>query len=131
MYLEDADEKKKGKKYIYSAIVTLISLFLSACTSSPNVELYEGGALRIAVVGKAPEVKEESVKFTEITFEQVTNEDLKPYDAVFITEKNLFEAAESQYDDVYLHSTIPLFFIGTHNDVPFTEKDLGYNQNMN
>jgi hypothetical protein len=117
----------KGKRYL-SLILLIFTVALTACTQSPNFELYEGKSLKIAVVGEPPEVKEEQVRFTEISFDEMTNEELKSYDAVFIRENNLSEAAESQFADVYLNSTIPFFFIGTDNYVPFIEKDLEYNK---
>lgn len=125
----------KGKRYLYF-ILLILTVALTACTStssppSPDFKLYEGNSLRIAVVGEPPKVKEEQVRFTEISFDEMTSEELKSYDAVFITENNLFEAAEKNYTDVYLNSTIPFFFIGTYNFVPFTEKDLEYNKSWN
>jgi hypothetical protein len=121
----------KGKKYLNLTLLILILFVLSACTPSSDFELYEGNPLRIAVVGEPPEVKEEQVRFTEISFNEMTSEELKSYDAVFITENNLFEAAESQYADVYLDSTIPFFFMGTDTYVPFTEKDMDYDKTWN
>lgn|SRR5690606_14720415 len=120
----------KGKIFL-CFILIILTVALTACTSSPNFELYEGNSLRIAVVGESPEIKEEQVRFTEISFDEMTSEELKSYDAVFIREDNLSEAAESQYADVYLNSTIPFFFIGTDNFVPFTEKDLQYDKTSN
>jgi hypothetical protein len=120
----------KGKKYLYFISLFLI-VALTGCTSSPDFELYEGKSIRIAVVGEPPEVQEEQVRFTEISFVEMTGEKLKSYDAVFIMDNNLFEAAENQYADVYLDSSIPFFFMGTDNYVPFTEKDLEYNKSWN
>ena len=117
----------KGKKYLFF-ILLLLTVALTACTSSPDFKQYEGNSLRIAVVGQPPEVKEDQVRFTEISFGEMTREKLKSYDAVFVSEKNLSEAAKSQYADLYLNSTIPFFFIGTKNYVPFTEKDLEYDK---
>jgi hypothetical protein len=71
------------------------------------------------------------VRFTEISFDEMTSEELKTYDAVFIRENNLSEAAESQYADVYLNSTIPFFFISVNNHIPFTVKETGYNESWN
>jgi hypothetical protein len=120
----------KGKSYL--SFILLILLFaLSACSQSPDFELYEGKALSIAVVGEPPEVEEEQVRFNEISFDELTSEEIESYDAVFIMENNLSEAAERQYADVYLNSTIPFFFIGTDNYVPFTEKDMEYNKTSN
>lgn len=122
--------RRKGRNYL-SFILLILIFALSACTQSPDFELYEGKALKIAVVGEPPEVKGEQVRFTEISFDEMTSEELKSYDAVFIRENNLSEAAESQYADVYLNSTIPFFFIGTDFYVPFTEKDLEYDKTSN
>ena len=118
-------------KYLSSAGLSLILFVLSACTPSPDAELYKGKPLRIAVVGEPPEVKEEQVKFTKVSFDKMTSTELNSFDAVFITEDNLFEAAEDQYVDVYLDSTIPFFFIGTDNFLPFVEKDMNYDKSMN
>ena len=124
-------KKLEGKKYLSSAFLALIILVLSACTPDSDFELYKGKPLRIAVIGEPPEVKEEQVKFTKISFDKMTNKELNSFDAVFIREDNLFEAAEDQYADVYLDSTIPFFFIGTDNFVPFVEKDMEYDKTMN
>lgn len=120
--------RKKGKNYL--SIILLILIFaLTACTQSPDFEFYEGNPLKIAVVGEPPEVNEEQVIFTEVSFDKMASEELRSYDAVFIRENNLSVAAESQFADVYLNSTIPFFFIGTDNYIPFIEKDLEYNKN--
>ena len=124
-------KKIERTKYLSSAFLTLILLVLSACTPGPDFELYEGTPLQIAVVGEPPEVKEEQVKFTKISFDKMTNKELNSFDAVFIREDNLVEAAEDQYTDVYLDATIPFFFIGTDNFIPFVEKDMEYDKSMN
>ncbi|WHY03333.1 hypothetical protein [Neobacillus sp. DY30] len=122
--------RKKAKNYL--TFILLILLFaLTACTQSPDFELYGGKPLKIAVVGEAPEVNEEQVIFTEISFDGMTSEVLKSYDAVFIRENNLSEAAESQYADVYLNSSIPFFFISANNHIPFTVKETAYNESWN
>jgi len=109
-------------------LLVFLTTVMTACTPSPNFELYKGDSLYIAVIGEAPKVNEGQVRFTKINFNQLTSTELKPYDAVFISENNLFEAAESQYADVYLNSTIPFFFIGTDMYFPFTEKDIEYDE---
>ncbi|QOR64933.1 hypothetical protein IM538_13880 [Cytobacillus suaedae] len=122
--------RKKGKNYL--SFIFLILLFaLTACTQSPDFELYEGKPLEIAVVGDPPEVNEEQVIFTEITIDEMASEELKSYDAVIIRENNLSEAAERQYADVYLNSTIPFFFISANNHIPFTVKETEYNESWN
>jgi hypothetical protein len=87
---------------------------------------YEGNALKIAVIGEPPEVKEEQVMFTQISFEKLLSEELESYDAVFITENHLYEAAESQYANHYLQSSIPIFFIAANSHIPFTVKETQY-----
>ncbi len=125
-------KKYEGTAYLWGAFfMILLVLTLTACTPSPDFELYEGNSLRIAVVGEPPEVKEEQVQFTEISLDTMKNKELNSYDAVMIMEDNLIEAADSQYADIYVDSAIPFFFIGTYLYAPFTEKDLEYDQAMN
>ncbi|WP_445491526.1 hypothetical protein [Niallia sp. 03133] len=118
-------KNQKGKHYLYIMLFILI-FALSACSQSPQFETYQGEGLSIAVVGELPKIKEEQITFHEISFGELTTKELDSYNAVFIMKENLKKAAESQYADVYLNSTIPFFFIGTNNYVPFTEKDLEY-----
>ncbi|MBY0121602.1 hypothetical protein [Bacillus sp. S/N-304-OC-R1] len=118
---------EKGRNYL--SFVLLILIFaLSACTQSPDFELYEGKSLRIAVVGEPPEVKEEQVTFNEISFDSLTGEEIGSYDAIFITEENLPQASESNYANIYLESTIPFFFISANSLIPFTEKETEFNK---
>ncbi len=51
------------------------------------------------------------MKFHEISFDELTNEELSSYDAVIMTEENLPKAAEAKYADTYSDSSIPVFFI--------------------
>jgi hypothetical protein len=107
----------------------LILLFaLAACAPSPDFALYQGKSLKIAVIGEVPKVKEEQVRFVEMTFKEMNSEELNAYDAVFIRENNLLVASESQYTDIYLHSSIPFFFIGASNPIPFTVKEVEYDE---
>lgn len=117
-----------GKKPLILTLLTVMALILPACTSKPDFELYEGNPLRIAVIGDLPKVKEEQVTFIEMSLNEMKEKNLEAYDAVFILEDHLFEAAESQYANVYLNSLTPFFFMGTDNFVPFTEEDLPYNK---
>lgn len=90
-------------------------------------ELYKGKPLNIAVVGKAPKIKEKQVSFSEFSLEKfmlMSN----AYDAVFIMPENLSQAAESQYADVYLNSMIPFFFISAKSHIPFTVNTTEYNE---
>ena len=121
--------KRLNRKRYLCFILLVLTVALTACTSSPDFEAYEGNSLKIAVVGEPPKVKEEQVRFTEISLDEMASEELKSYDAVFIGEDNLSEASESQYADVYLNSTIPFFFISAKNHIPFTVKETKYDEN--
>ncbi|OLS36756.1 hypothetical protein [Bacillus sp. MRMR6] len=96
----------------------------------PEFEMYEGKPLNIAVVGESPEIKEKQVSFSGFSFEKIMlmSNDLDSYDAVFIMQENLSQAAESQYADVYLNSTIPFFFISAKSHIPFTVNTTEYNE---
>ncbi|AND38394.1 MULTISPECIES: hypothetical protein [Cytobacillus] len=110
-----------------SYILLILPMLLTACTQTPDFEPYDGRALRIAVVGEPPEENEEQVKFHEISFDELTNEELSSYDAVIMTEENLPKAAEAKYADTYSDSSIPFFFISASSYIPFTVKDPEYN----
>jgi hypothetical protein len=121
---------EKGRNYI-SFVFLLLLFTLSACTQSPDFELYEGKTLRIAVIGEPPKVEEEQVRFNEISFNELTDQEIDSYDAVFITEENLPQAAESRYANTYLDSIIPFFFISANSHIPFTVKETEYNEFWN
>ncbi|WP_222599461.1 hypothetical protein [Aquibacillus kalidii] len=111
---EDNSEENKGS----------ISL-----NSSSNTEfnLYNGKSLKIAVIGESPKVREEQVEFNEISFDELSKEQVDSYDAVFIMKEKFPEASESQYATIYLKSTIPYFFIATKSLIPFTSvEDIEY-----
>lgn len=116
---------RKGKNYLFLYIFIVV---LSACTESPDYELYEGDSLRIAVVGEVPEVKEAQVTFNEVSFEQLSSDEIKSYDAIFMTEENLPQASESKYANIYLDSPIPIFFLSANNHIPFTEEEVIYDE---
>ncbi|WP_318508754.1 hypothetical protein [Bacillus sp. T3] len=113
------------KSILYFLLVTLF-VILSACSQNPNFELYEGKDLRIAVVGEPPAIIEDQVSFSKITFDELANKELNSFDAVFVMEENLRQAAESQYADVYLKSKIPFIFVSAKSHIPFTVKETEY-----
>lgn len=121
---------RKNKLITYCLILLVLVVALAACAQETDFRLYEGKSLDIAVVGEPPEVKEDRVSFTEISFDEMISEELTSYDAVIIREINLSKAAEDQFADVYSVSNIPFYFIGTDNFVPFTEKDLEYDNTL-
>ncbi|MYL56249.1 hypothetical protein GLW20_01860 [Virgibacillus halodenitrificans] len=96
--------------------------------SSAEFELYNGRKLKIAVIGSSPKVREDQVEFNEISFDELKNNEMNTYDAVFIMKEKLSQAAESQYADIYSSSTIPFFFITAKSHIPFTLKDTEYSK---
>ncbi|CAM4000644.1 hypothetical protein [Lederbergia lenta] len=120
----------KEKQYLYFVLFILV-FAVSGCKPSSNLESYGEKYLRIAVIGEPPEATGKQVRFTEISLDKMTTEDLKLFDAVFITKENLSEAAESQYTDIYLNSTTPFFFISTISHIPFTMKNTKYDKIWN
>ncbi|MBM7602712.1 hypothetical protein JOC75_000682 [Metabacillus crassostreae] len=118
----------KRKQHILIIFVIVLLFSLSACSTNLDFDLYDGKSLSIAVIGDPPKIKEEQVRFSEISFNDLSSEKLDLYDAVFIMKDNLYKAAESEYSDVYLESNIPFFFISTTSHIPFTEKDVEYDE---
>ncbi|GAE37500.1 hypothetical protein [Halalkalibacter akibai] len=118
-------------KIMFKLSVLLILFGITACSSNPDFKLYEGKPLNIAVIGEIPDVKEIQISFETIDFDHLLKEDLKRYDAVFITKENLSEASESKYADVYLNSNLPFIFIeATKSYRSFIEKDLNYEDDL-
>ena len=112
-------------KHIFIIVIVLFGM-LSACSQDPDFEKYQGEALNIAVIGEPPAIKEEQVKFNEISLDELKNRDFSPYDAIFITKAHLIEASESQYAELYRNSAIPIFFISAKSHIPFTMKEEKY-----
>lgn len=117
------------KKWFFCLFFSL-SFFISGC-STPSHELYEGDSLRIGVVGKAPEVEDKNIFFSDITLEDLKNETISvnaDHDALFIMPEELTAADSEEYVEVYKQLDIPTFFIGTTKaDIPFTFKEAVYN----
>ncbi|AIY05532.1 hypothetical protein Plano_1567 [Planococcus sp. PAMC 21323] len=117
---------KIAKKF--TLLLFLILLMLGACTT-PEFEPYKGRSLTVAVLGTSPEVNEKQIDFEEISFGKFTTDELKKYDAVFITIEKLSQAAESQYSSTYLESHIPFFFIESNKgEYPFIDSNLAYEE---
>jgi hypothetical protein len=115
-------------KHFCCLVVLLICHVLSACSPDPDFEVYEGGSLTIAVVGEPPAVEEEQVTFSEISFDELSNDLSRSYDAVIVTEDNLQKASESHFADVYLDSHIPYFFLSAKSHIPFTLETETYSE---
>lgn len=120
--------KTRDKRKFVMFILFVLTMSLTSCVSNVNFETYDGDPLQIAVVGNIPIVKEQQVKFKKVSMDEIPSMDLGSYDAVFIREDQLLEASENQYTDVYLASSIPFFFFGTNNFLPFTQENYAYNQ---
>lgn len=113
-------------KLISCCLLAPLFVLLSACSLNPDFETYEGKSLTIGVIGEPPEIKEKQVSFDNISFDDVMNNDFDSYDAIFIMPENLSQASEKQYSGIYLVSTVPFFFIGANNHIPFTEEELSF-----
>jgi len=110
--------------------VLFIVLILTGCNSDTvNTPLYKGRSLAIGVIGDVPKVREDNVKFTVITFDEL-EEKIKlssKFDAVFIMKEHLPEAADSKYAKVYKSAGIPFFFIESKKSyVPFVDEETSY-----
>ncbi|MGM0845614.1 MAG: hypothetical protein ACQEUT_11605 [Bacillota bacterium] len=105
------------------ALILFLLVILSGCSMTPDFESYEGKPLSIAVLGEPPEVREDRVSFTEISFSDLQSMISKDYDAIFITEEHLQQASEGKYADTYLASISPIFFISSSSHIPFTIED--------
>ena len=121
-------------KFRITLLVMLVTSILSACVVDKNeVEdspLYDGKPLTIAVVGNAPEVREENIQFKEIDLEEINLKNLSSaYDSVFIMKEHLSEAATAPYAKVYKTANIPFFFIESEKTyLPFIDEDMEYEE---
>jgi hypothetical protein len=93
-------------------LVILMVMFATGCTvtiNSVNTPLYYGKGLSIGVVGEVPKVREEHVRFTSLSFDELEEYDKlsSEYDAVFIMKEHVVEAAENKYAKVYKNAGIP------------------------
>lgn len=95
--------------------------------------LYTGQGLSLGVVGEVPKIREEHVKFTSISFDEL--EDYTKlsaeYDAVFIMKEHLSEAAQGKYAKVYKNAGIPFFFIESKKlHMSFVVEELTYEDSL-
>lgn len=117
----------RGKNIFILTLLIGMLFLIAGCSNNPEFKLYDGKELSIAVLGTKPEAKEKQIEFQEIAFDEFNKEEIKKYDAVFITKENLSQAAESQYAEIYSNSHMPFFFIESNKDAyPFIDADLSY-----
>ncbi|VWX38663.1 hypothetical protein [Exiguobacterium oxidotolerans] len=119
------------KKRLFACLVTVTAL--AGCGADQTEEMkspkYDGDRLQVAVVGKQPTVREDNVRFTSVSLQELTPTARisSEFDAVFIMKDHLKEADQEQYVRVYKNLRIPTFFIGsTKGYLPFVMKELTY-----
>lgn len=123
-----------GDMYSYSEsleklirFMGIVDNYLDGVPLSVETEPYKGRALTIGIIGKAPDVREQQVKFVNLQFSDLEKSKFTQYDAIFITKDNLSEAAQDKYASIYKESTIPFFFIQSDKShIPFLEVNLSY-----
>lgn len=85
-------------------------------------EIYNGRELNIGVIGKIPTVREQNINFEQTSFTELSKHHSVDYDAVFIMEDYLSEAATSSNIRLYQELKIPFFFVGSKAlNIPFIE----------
>lgn len=116
---------KSLNKLMISFIVLII--LMAGCSSSTPVNPYTGRDLKVGVIGDPPDILEsDKVTFSSMEFEDLTSGNYKSYDAVFVMEERLPEAAADTYPEVYLQMEVPITFIGTDMLTPFITIDAEY-----
>lgn len=120
------------KKLVLFVIFILLVITVVGCKSDViDSSIYNGNNLIIGIIGETPVVREENIKFKDITFEYLeeTKNLSSEINAVFIMKENLEEASKSKYVEIYKNSGIPFFFIECEKShIPFTSADLLYGE---
>ncbi|OPA78639.1 hypothetical protein BVG16_12310 [Paenibacillus selenitireducens] len=112
-----------------SMILLFICFILAGCNADTiNTPRYEGKSLIIGVIGDAPNIREKTVNFKKITFNQLEVPNLSAdFDAIFIMKEHLSEAARQQYAKIYKNAGIPFFFIESKKSyLPFINEEMSY-----
>lgn len=115
-------------------VLLLVLFIISACSINKNEvknsPLYKGKNLTIGVVGDTPKVREENIILKNIDLEDIKQENLSSeYNAVFIMEEHLSDAAKAPYAKIYKDSGIPFFFIESRKSyVPFVDEETDYEE---
>lgn len=119
------------KKLLFGSIIAATAL--AGCGSDISTEVkassYDGTYLNIGVIGEQPDLHENNVKFSTLSFEELedTNRVSSKFDAVFITKDKLKQADEEKYVKVYQKLDVPTFFLETTKGfLPFVVEDLTY-----
>ncbi|WP_410514643.1 hypothetical protein PaeBR_09805 [Paenibacillus sp. BR2-3] len=81
----------------------------------------------IGVIGEAPVIREDHVKFTSITLDKLDggNKLSAEFDAIIIMKDHLSEAANKKYANTYKTAGVPFFFMESKKSyIPFIEEEL-------
>lgn len=136
-YTRSELEELFGKLYSYSEspekltrLMVSVDNYLDGIPVSVDTKQYSGRALTIGIIGEAPNIREEQVKFVNIQFSDLEDETFQEeYDAIFITKDNLSEADSDKYTSIYKESTISFVFIQSDKSyVPFINEELTYEE---
>lgn len=107
------------KKILFLVLLVFTSALVACADEKATDPIYEGRSLDIAVIGEFPDVREKNIHFDKITFDSWNT---NHYDAVFISEETLAEAAKVENVQKYKESDIPVFFLNTKaSHIPFME----------
>jgi len=118
-------------RFIGILAACLLSIALVGCSSDPvRAPNYEGKPVTIGIIGTPPAMRERNVNFEQIDFDQLEEVDSSSrYDAVFITEEHLSEAADSKYAPIYKTAGVPFFFIESKKShLPFISEQRTYEE---
>lgn len=117
-------------KSIMILLLLLVFTIISACNKEEvkDSPLYKGDELTIGVVGETPEVREENIKFKNVTLEDLKESNFSSeLNAIFIMKENLKAASKSPFAKVYKDSGVSFFFIESEKSyLPFVEEDIDY-----
>lgn len=113
--------------------ITMLLLLIACCitmtscsTDYPN-QPYTGRHLSIGVIGVPPYIEEsDKVAFVSIDFEDTVRKTSDRYDAVWIMNERLAEAASSEYSKVYSQLGLPVVFIGANSLTPFLSAEIDF-----
>lgn len=105
-----------------SGNVYVTQQYIEEVEEAVEFAVYEGKPLHIGIIGEAPTIRENNIRFTNIDFEELKNSQY--YDAIFITKSNLEEADKPEYASIYRNSPRPFLFIeSTKSYIPFIDED--------
>ncbi|WP_430786672.1 hypothetical protein VBD025_14420 [Virgibacillus flavescens] len=107
-------------------VLLILIVLLGACQPKDELKekIYDGEALRVAVIGDVPKVREDQVNFEKVSWKEMAELTVSEYDAVIVMEDHLPEAAAKKNKEIYKKINIPFFFVGSKaSHVPFTSED--------